>query len=663
VNESTQQLAPSTPVKLIGHVLEELFEFMAIAPSDTDVLLGKVDLSDGFWRMIVKPSQRYNFCYVMPQPEGEPVRIVIPSALQMGWRESPGYFCAATETGRDVADWMIESKFPLPPHPMESYMMPHERPATGNDSSSALLKPWRVLVYVDDYIVAVLSHKGIRFIQQVARATLFGIHAIFPPPAITGHKNGKDSISQKKLEKGDARLLTKKEVLGFDGDGAARTWALPEKKRKAISLELKKMCKKPRVERKRLEKLTGKLVNATRIAPAAKALLTPFYKALAAASRVQKVKKKDFDLYAAMQDMDRLLADLTERPTHVMELVRADPSAIAMVDASTSQGLCVVWFSREFAPTVWRMELPEDIKTLVNQGDITINDLETICILAAMMLLPHLTTTKHRHFQIFTDSMSATWWTKKLVAMVESVVASRILRALAMHQRAAESAIPEVTHWPGEKNPLADAGSRSFQRFHAGPHKGHDSTSDKDFLTLFSSTFSPPPQSKPWQAITLTRPELSQLTSLLRGKPSKPAPSTRTLGSEAGGYGWTTSQLTASPTATCGEEIPRNNYRSYSPLLPKSVRAIWEWAPGSNWDPLVHLSATSARCSNWLASETRGNHKEPPNSTEQYLGCTGPTKTRTLRHDPRSPYRWKYSRTSPPTRGDRTLSDSKRPRT
>jgi hypothetical protein len=180
-------------------VLEELFEFMATAPTDTDILRGKVDLSDGFWRMIVRPSQRYNFCYVLPQPKEEPTRIVIPSALQMGWRESPPYFCAATETGRDLADWMIESEFNLPRHPLEKYMMPLERPSSAGQASSALLKPWRVLVYVDDYIVAVLSHKGIRFIQQVVRATLFGIHAIFPPPNITGHKNGKDSISLKKL--------------------------------------------------------------------------------------------------------------------------------------------------------------------------------------------------------------------------------------------------------------------------------------------------------------------------------------------------------------------------------------------------------------------------------------------------------------------------------
>jgi hypothetical protein len=257
------------------------------------------------------------------------------------------------------------------------------------------------------------------------------------------------------------------------------------------------------------------------------------------------------------------------------------------------------------------MELPAEVKNLVDTGAITINDLETVCILAAMMVLEHLTPTKHKHYQIFTDSMSATAWTRKMVAMVESVLASRILRALAMHQRSAESAIPQVDHWPGEKNPLADVGSRSFKKFHAGPHKGQDSTSDEDFLTLFASTFSPPPQSAQWQLITLTLPERSQLTSLLLGKPSKMAQWTKKSASGIGDCGAIISQLTRSQIGICGEKIHPNNYLSYWHLLPKSVREIWEWDPRSCWAPSVRLSATSARCSNWLASETLANRKDP----------------------------------------------------
>ena len=53
INDTTATTAPQNPVKLIGVALYELFKFMASAPPNTDILLAKIDLSDGFWRMIV----------------------------------------------------------------------------------------------------------------------------------------------------------------------------------------------------------------------------------------------------------------------------------------------------------------------------------------------------------------------------------------------------------------------------------------------------------------------------------------------------------------------------------------------------------------------------------------------------------------------------------
>jgi hypothetical protein len=41
--------------------------------------------------------------------------------------------------------------------------------------------------------------------EWVARANLHGIHGIFPSPEVMHHARGKDSISTKKLAKGDAR--------------------------------------------------------------------------------------------------------------------------------------------------------------------------------------------------------------------------------------------------------------------------------------------------------------------------------------------------------------------------------------------------------------------------------------------------------------------------
>ena len=56
-----------------------------------------------FWRMDCRDGEEWNFSYVLPQPEGAPIMIVVPTSLQMGWVESPPYFCAATETAQDIA--------------------------------------------------------------------------------------------------------------------------------------------------------------------------------------------------------------------------------------------------------------------------------------------------------------------------------------------------------------------------------------------------------------------------------------------------------------------------------------------------------------------------------------------------------------------------------
>jgi hypothetical protein len=52
-----------------------------------------------------------------------------------------------------------------------------------------------------------------------SRATMHAIHAVFPPPDVTGC-TGKDSVSEKKLAKGDATFKVTEELLGFEFCGA-----------------------------------------------------------------------------------------------------------------------------------------------------------------------------------------------------------------------------------------------------------------------------------------------------------------------------------------------------------------------------------------------------------------------------------------------------------
>jgi hypothetical protein len=55
--------------------------------------------------MVVPEHGEGHFAYVLPKASpDEPTQLVIPSSLQMGWCDSPAYFCAASETTRDVAE-------------------------------------------------------------------------------------------------------------------------------------------------------------------------------------------------------------------------------------------------------------------------------------------------------------------------------------------------------------------------------------------------------------------------------------------------------------------------------------------------------------------------------------------------------------------------------
>jgi hypothetical protein len=79
--------------------------------------MAKWDIKDGFWRMACEAGEEFNFTYILPQEKGKPITLVVPTLLQMGWVESPPYFCVASETARDVATEYCESAVgSLPQH-------------------------------------------------------------------------------------------------------------------------------------------------------------------------------------------------------------------------------------------------------------------------------------------------------------------------------------------------------------------------------------------------------------------------------------------------------------------------------------------------------------------------------------------------------------------
>jgi hypothetical protein len=196
VNDTTEKTAPGGATNQIGECLSRIIHAFAEAEEDAKVFMAKWDIKDGFWCMDCRDGEEWNFAYILPQPEGQPVRLVVPTSLQMGWVEWPPYFCMATETARDIATEYLEMGIGTrPQHKFEQYATGstdfNELPAT---SESNYNLQYMLEVYVDDFGSLVIPTSQAQ-LRHVADAIMEGIHNVFPPD----EDDGNDPISKKKL--------------------------------------------------------------------------------------------------------------------------------------------------------------------------------------------------------------------------------------------------------------------------------------------------------------------------------------------------------------------------------------------------------------------------------------------------------------------------------
>jgi len=86
----------------------------------------KLDLSNGFWRMVVQGGLEPNFLYVLPiRTPSDPVHVVLPGSLQMGWTNSPPYFCEVTDIIVTLILRLMAASYATngihEPHPLEHH--------------------------------------------------------------------------------------------------------------------------------------------------------------------------------------------------------------------------------------------------------------------------------------------------------------------------------------------------------------------------------------------------------------------------------------------------------------------------------------------------------------------------------------------------------------
>jgi hypothetical protein len=225
----------------------------------------------------VEDGAEWNFAYVLPQNPRQPIYLVVPTSLQMGWIESPPFFCAALEMARDVAQDYCETKMgSLPPHKFTHYVIGNrayedlpERDETGN------LFQYLLEVYVDDYISLIIptSHKQL---CHVSTSTMMGIHDVFP----ADENNTDDPILEKKLQKLEGEYATTKTILGFEFDRVNKTMWPEAAKRAHLLTVLHGRIQSSRagtmgIPFNEFKSVIAKIRHAFTAIPAGKGLLTP----------------------------------------------------------------------------------------------------------------------------------------------------------------------------------------------------------------------------------------------------------------------------------------------------------------------------------------------------------------------------------------------------
>jgi hypothetical protein len=246
INQETCPLAPAEAMQF-GKALQRIIEDLVNAdPRWGPVYLCKVDIADGFYRVDVRINDIPKLGVVLLSLPSEPELIAFPLVLPMGWKNSPPYFCAVTETIADVtnarnmrnyqpARHPLESLANTKPSPSSNQQDAHSRTTMGQKAVPVPSGPTRPPpvrrplgkfdIYVDDFLG--VAQGNARRLQRIRRVLFHTLDKVLRPNDNDDDSCRPEPISIKKLQKGDACWSTQKQVLGWLIDTIQSTLTLP----------------------------------------------------------------------------------------------------------------------------------------------------------------------------------------------------------------------------------------------------------------------------------------------------------------------------------------------------------------------------------------------------------------------------------------------------
>jgi hypothetical protein len=466
VNQHSLPLAPTHAMQF-GTALKRILQRLVYAnPAFGAPLLMKVDLADGYYRIPLSPEAALELAVVLPPDHDGENLIGFPLSLPMGWRSSPPFFCAFTETGADLANFYRTS--PLPEHPLETVAQTTPFPTYHQYSPTAVLPPQfepppnplsYVDVYIDDFIAAAQWPTA----TATSRALFHAIDSIFVdhPESVR-----RQVVSSSKLAKGDAAWSHQQRILGWDVNTTTMTLHLPPHRADRLLQLLKAFLDRKRTSRQRWHRLLGELRSMAAALHSTQYLFSILQHVLvdqqATRIRINQLVRQ------ALRDWLTIAQDMATHPVPLAHLVPRAPTFLGATDASKS-GMGGFWaptmIHPQCNPILWRAPFPMAIQralaTASNPtGPLTNSDLELAALVTGAQVAATYSNTTPTTLVCATDNTPALAWTSK--GSTSSIQAPAfLLRQLGQISRRYNVTLQPL-FTPGVSNTIADFCSRSF---------------------------------------------------------------------------------------------------------------------------------------------------------------------------------------------------------